>query len=188
MVPLNSANLSPLNFLDLLLLGIIIYFIVKMFKNKPNQQKPKRDSTLAQDEIEAMWNRLRSNKQPTPKQTQNFSEENFLKGAKLAYLKIKEALYEQDLNFLKDLVEPSFLEEIKQNSAYTPSTLPTFLKIEAYLQGLNQEKEHELATVLFESLVKNNNSTQNLREVWIFSRHLNSPQSTWKLRHIEKIQ
>lgn len=188
MNPLNSANLSPLNILDLILLGIIIYFIIKMLKNKPNQENPKNDSRLAKDEIEAMWDRLRSNKQPTSAQTKDFSEENFLKGAKLAYLRIKEALYEGDLDFLKDLVEPSFLEKIKQNPTYTPSSLPTFLKIEAYLQGLHQEKEYELATVLFESIAKINNTNQTLREVWIFSKPLNLPQATWKLRNIENIQ
>ncbi|MDK2922059.1 MAG: hypothetical protein PWR24_1616 [Desulfonauticus sp.] len=175
---------SFLNILDIFLIGLAIYFFIKFIKSP---EKNDSSSPLSTQEVEELWARLRSTPATTPTSALS-REEEFLKGAKLAYLKISESLSRQDWNLLQDLLTPELFNQLyAQLSKYPPSSPPKILKLEASVKEIRNIGEKEVATVLFQVLLQENTDPhpKTQEELWKFSRHSKIANSTWKLMELE---
>jgi len=122
-----------------------------------------------------------------------FDQEEFLDGARSAYTLLQEAWDKGDLDSIKGLATESVYAEIEQQFSEEPSHGTTrILQLNAELIDFNQLDDHSEASVLFDALLDEADSTQGratqVRELWHFVRGNNSSEPTWYLDGIQQLE
>ncbi len=220
--------------LNILFLGVIAYFLVRMFRRKRNKDDntprlgkwtSKREDddhkVIPMDRHEAarqMWNHLSSDKprqepsaqqqtdiKPThgssdaPRQEPavhdqragDFSEEEFLEGAKLFFSRFQEAHDKREFDelkiFLSDEVYTNAVAEVhdKSREGHTEVML-----LNARLVEVKSEGERTEATVFYDARLRRGVSgeqQEHVRTVWEFSRNDSVENGLWTLEKINKV-
>lgn len=180
------------NLLDLILIGVGIYVVLRYFAGKNTQDKEdqqqgddKHRALDAYKRAERSWDALRSNKnhgQETPAQQAgprtrpedlrpdvhtHQSEDNdreFIAGAKLAYARIREAWDARDLDDLRKFTTEKAYEQFTERSVNEPRSAKTeLLLVNANLMDKSREGLLERATVHFDVLLRVGSSTQSTK-------------------------
>jgi predicted lipid-binding transport protein (Tim44 family) len=190
------------NLLDLLIIGGVIFLIFKFMRSKRPAEATSASSYASSRQgpteySETAWDNLRTGtdsqvpSEPKVNVPDGFDEEEFLKGAKAAFLRMQESWDKRDLEDIKQFTSPEVFAFIKAQAEEDPHPSKTeILLVNARLLEVREEGETTIASVYFDVLLREDaaqSSPQQVREVWHFSRRTNDPHSTWTLEGIQQL-
>jgi len=189
-------------FMDLILLGLLIYFAFKLFSRfrrpaaagGPGQYQSCQPEQAQRTEMD--WGRLSGQPQSTTIDTPSsasipagFDSEEFLRGAKMAYTRLQASWDKRDLDDIAQFTSPAVMEEVRAQTKGDPNPSTTeVLLINARLLSVTKEGDVERATVFFDVLLREDPTVQSstqTREVWHFMRTGND---SWKLDGIQQVE
>lgn len=188
--------------IDLLVIGaviLVVWLVMKKPKAKDNQTQanipvPKPTTFDAQ----TGWERLRS--QPTNSngipgtsnaQAASESDNDFLRGAKVLYIRIQEARDRRNFDDVAVFIAPDILADLKaQANAKITDDKTEILLLQASLQDLRTEGTVTHASVHFEALQRQGSSDlgkEKVQSQWRFTRDESQPRALWTLIGIEDL-
>lgn len=205
---LSGAGFSGGGFLDILLIGLLVFLGLKLFARRRasspasaaaagaeggmlrTSMPPQQDMHAGQD----AWGALRSDAAQTPQEPQahvpaGFDTEEFLRGAKMAYTRLQAAWDKRDLDDIAQFATPAVLDAVREQMAQEPGTSHTeIMLVNAQLLEVSTDGSDERAQVYFDVLLRESPdqpTPTNAREIWHFVRQQNG--GTWKLDGIQQI-
>lgn len=128
---------------------------------------------------------------PVPDTPAGFDVQEFLAGAKAAYVRIRQALAENEAQEALDFAEQDALDQImamaKPRADGTTELPSEFLLVNARLMDTATVDGKTTATVFYDSLARSASAEEatQLREVWRFQRRDADKNSNWKLASVE---
>ncbi len=193
-------------FLDILLIGFMIYFGLKIFSRlrRPAPAGSGNGGVSADP-----WGHLKSAPQggagtgangggfasAGPKLPPDFDREDFIKGAKAMFMRLQSAWDVRDFDDLGKFVTPGMLEEIRKQAEEDREPGKTeVLMLDADLVDWRTDKaeggERELAGVYFQALMQETleDGTIQARELWTFCRDAGKNGSLWRLDGIQQVE
>lgn len=122
---------------------------------------------------------------------EGFDEEEFLSGAKTAYVRLQAAWDRRDLDDIKNFATSEVLEEIRAQAMQDPASGKTeIMLLNADLVEVKTVAGREVASVLFDVMLRETAeevSAKNVKEIWHFSRELGNKASFWVLEGIQQV-
>lgn len=195
--------------LDLIIIGLLIYFGMKFFRNRQqnnrsnnqyySQQSPsdynnqninQAGQNQARNNAAAAWDNLRSERRDQTnayQSTGTFNTEEFLAGAKQLYVRMQESWDLRDIEDIKQFTSPIMHKDIEEQFKEDPNPSKTqIILINANVLEVKQEGDYEQVAVLFDVLMKEaeNADNEQVREIWNFSRN-KAQNGTWILDGIQ---
>jgi predicted lipid-binding transport protein (Tim44 family) len=200
---LSGHGFSGGGFLDILLIGLLIYLALKFFagRRRPAEAIAGRQNTAFTDnrdlspEGDSGWDRLRSGAYPEPVPPRGdipagFDTEEFLRGAKMAYTRLQSSWDKRDLEDIAHFATPAVLEKIRGDIAASPSPSTTeLLLVNAQLLHMESTNGEERAEVFFDVLMRENPdqpAPASVKEIWHFLRP--GADGSWKLDGIQQVE
>lgn len=119
---------------------------------------------------------------------ENFDEKNFLEGAKILYARLQNSWDRRDFNDIAQFATKEILDGLQEQAKEEPPGKTEVILIKPTLVGLHNEDGKQVASVLFDVLMRERQSDPHpypIREFWHFERDASEPSSTWKLAGIE---
>jgi len=189
-------------FMDILLIGVLLYFAFKVFsrfRRPAEADGPSRYQAYQPEQTQRAgmdWGQLGGQPQSANIDTPSndaipagFDSEEFLRGAKMAYTRLQASWDKRDLDDIAQFAGPAVMEEVRAQAEADPAPSATeVLLINAQLLSVVKEGEAERATVFFDVLLREDpkaQSTTQAREVWHFTR---SENASWKLDGIQQVE
>jgi predicted lipid-binding transport protein (Tim44 family) len=200
---LSGHGFSGGGFLDILLVGLLIYLALKFFagRKRPVEAAAGRQHAAFTDnrdfppEGNSGWDRLRSDAYPEPAQPRSdipadFDTEEFLRGAKMAYTRLQSSWDKRDLDDIAHFATPAVLEKIREDLAASPQPSTTeLLLVNAQLLHMEKTNGEERAEVFFDVLMRESPDQQtpaSTKEIWHFLRP--GADGNWKLDGIQQVE
>lgn len=190
--------------LDLLLIGLVVYFGIKFFKNR-RQINTNQNNTSQQNDYynqqptqnfqagnNSAWDNLRSERSENTApytSTGTFNTEEFLEGAKKLYVRMQESWDMRDIKDIKQFTSPIMHKDIEEQFAEDPNPSKTeIILINPSVLEVKQEGDYEQVAVLFDVLLKEAESPANeqVKEIWNFSRN-KTQKGNWVLDGIQSV-
>jgi len=189
-------------FMDILLIGVLLYFAFKLFsrfRRPAEADGPSRYQAYQPEQTQRSgmgWGQLSGQPQSTNLDTPSsdaipagFDSEEFLRGAKMAYTRLQASWDKRDLDDIAQFAGPAVMKEVRAQAKDDPHPSTTeVLLINAQLLSVVKEDDAERATVFFDVLLREDpkaQSTTQAREVWHFMRGDNA---SWKLDGIQQVE
>lgn len=200
---------------DFLLIGILVYFLVRMVLrgrngdrpgNPPRRQGPgtpppgneppddqRRQAADAYQRAQVAWDMLRSkDAQRTPAPAvDGFDTQEFLDGARAMCARIRQSWDARDLEDLRQFATDEAMADFERRAATeTRSARSEPLLIEAELvERTTRDDGLEEATVLYRILEKipGTGDNRDTREMWRYTRNPADPGDTWRLDHAQPV-
>ena len=120
-----------------------------------------------------------------------FDQNEFLRGAKMAYTRLQEAWDKRDVDDIARFATPAIVNEVREQAKADPNPSRTdILLINADLVSVTREGSNEVASVFFDVLLRENPKAEaptQIREIWHFVRPADSAES-WKLDGIQQVE
>ncbi|MBU1230718.1 MAG: 39S ribosomal protein L45 [Proteobacteria bacterium] len=180
--------------LDILLIGLVIFFAVKLLRRRKQEQGGSVDvgpggfqapqaSEDARTRAEQSWDALRSQPEtrsaggfgpgvapagpgPEPVVPNGFNVPEFLEGAKSVYARLQHAWDRRDLADIALFTTPEVLEEIRRQAVADPGPSKTeLLLINARLLEFKEEPGDTVLSVLFDVLMREAASEDRPKQV-----------------------
>lgn len=194
--------------LDLIIIGLLIYFGMKFFRNRQqnsnnkqyysqhsssdysNQNINQNGQNQAGNNAAAAWDNLRSDRHEQTnayQSTGTFNTEEFLAGAKQLYVRMQESWDLRDIDDIKQFTSPVMHKDIEEQFKEDPNPSKTqIILINANVLEVKQEGDYEQVAVLFDVLMKEaeNQDNEQVKEIWNFSRN-KAKNGTWILDGIQ---
>jgi len=200
------------NLLDMLLIGGGIFLLFRFLRKRReaavgatssggNPYSMNRQSAHTYDATPSggsAWDNLQSGGSSNTASSQgtnippDFDQEDFLKGAKAVYQRLQTSWDKRDLNDIKTFTSPevySFIEEQYKNDP-TPGTTEILL-INGEILEVKTVGNQTVATVYFDVLMREDpasQDTEQVREVWHFSKYENNSGDNWVLEGIQQLE
>ena len=119
----------------------------------------------------------------------DFNQEEFLRGAKMAYTRLQESWDRRDLDDIAQFASPAVMDAVRQQLAEeTEPSKTEILLVNAQLLSVVNEDKEQRAQVYFDVLMRerpDQPTPSNVREIWHFVRELDG--GTWKLDGIQQV-
>ncbi|MBO4369031.1 MAG: Tim44 domain-containing protein, partial [Desulfovibrio sp.] len=198
-----------LGLLDIILFGAIIWFGLKFFRRmRQGQAEPREETSYGQNtsyspysnqsnsyrQGGSAWDNLRDSVQgdggytAKPNVPADFDVEEFLQGAKAAYVRMQSSWDQRDLNDIAQFATESVMDVLREQMEEDPNPSHTeLINIKAQLIDVKDEGRTQRAQVFFDVLMREDPSQvrpEPAREIWHFLRTL--PDGTWKLDGIQQ--
>ena len=120
-----------------------------------------------------------------------FDQDDFLRGAKMVYVRLQEAWDKRDVEDIAAFATPAILNEVKEQAEADPNPSKTeIMLVNASLVSAERDGDDEVATVFFDVLLRENPDAKvpgQVRELWHFIRPAGSTQS-WRLDGIQQVE
>jgi predicted lipid-binding transport protein (Tim44 family) len=126
-----------------------------------------------------------------PSLPHGFNEEEFLKGARAMYIRLQESWDKRDLEDIRQFTSPEVFSEIQNQAQEDPRPGKTeLLLINLRLIEVREFDGQAIATVLFDVMMRENEDrvSNQVRELWHFSRDSARPDSFWTLEGIQQVE
>lgn len=185
-------------FMDLLLLGLLVYFGVRLFRRATGGSTARREEYQArqdygsQSSSSGAWDNLRSEQPAAPASASlpaGFDQEEFLRGAKAAYIRLQGSWDKRDLNDIAQFATESVMEELRRQAAEDPHPGKTeLLLVTASILDVWDEGYERRVAVNFDVLMREDQNVrqpEQVREVWYFVCSKREGDS-WKLDGIQQ--
>ncbi|MBQ3060529.1 MAG: Tim44 domain-containing protein [Desulfovibrio sp.] len=198
-------------FMDILLVGLLIFLGFKLFARFRNRQQPaaagagnapvggmsgNMDYTMHRDDVRSGWDTLSSTPQGAGQAggapldlPADFDADDFLRGAKMAYTRLQNSWDRRDLNDIAQFATPAVLDALRQQMAEDPEPCVTeILLVNAQLLSAENEGSEQRAQVYFDVLMREDpqqQSPSSVREIWHFVRPLSG--GSWKLDGLQQV-
>jgi len=119
----------------------------------------------------------------------NFDQQGFIQGAERAFRHLQVAWDNRDLASIRGLTTDKVFAEIQEQLRTSNHENKTeVLQLKSQLMEVREVGSELEATVLFESLMREDNSQEEIvREVWHFIKPVNSQQPKWFLDGIQQL-
>ncbi|CCH47407.1 conserved exported protein of unknown function [Pseudodesulfovibrio piezophilus C1TLV30] len=202
--------------LNILLLGVIAYFLVRMFRRRmgggSNSEKHSDNDTSKNsrpqgrvlrpmDRHEAarqMWGQLGSEKNDSQTgdaqaeiRVDGFDEAEFIEGAKILFSRFQQASDSQDFDELKIfLSDEVYTDAVKQSQEFPSGVRTEIMLLDARLMEVKTEEGRTLASVFYDAQIRRGVSGEQpmqIKAVWDFSREDAMEKSLWTLEKINKV-
>lgn len=131
---------------------------------------------------------------PTSNTTTNvptdFDQTSFIAGAETAFRHLQAAWDRRDLATIRSLTTDKVFAELQEQLQASSSENKTeVLKVSAELLEVREVGSELEATVLYDSIMREDDGeTNQVREVWHFTKPLNSKQTKWFLDGIQQLE
>lgn len=192
--------------LDLILIGLLVYFGIKLFRRfKANQQSGTQATSHRTDPQSgafsggSAWDRLKDaaygsgQTYDMPQASAvpaDFNQEEFLRGAKMAYNRLQESWDRRDLDDIAQFATPPVLRELRAQYEEDPNPGVTqVLKVDASVVEVREEGDEQRVSVFFDVLMREDPEQANpeqVRELWHFVRSRHGDNS-WRLDGIQQM-
>lgn len=120
-----------------------------------------------------------------------FDTEEFLKGAKAIFTRLQESWDRRDLADIREFTSPEVFAEIRRQAEEDPEPGRTeILLLNARLLEVREEDGQEIASVLYEPVLREGGAEQParpVREIWHFRRDKGAGRSFWILEGIQQV-
>lgn len=193
------------SFMDILLIAILAFIGWKLFIRFRNQRMAQQDGAVPgqfnqpaqRSDTGSIWNNLRNTVPGATPQVADpgvdipadFNQEEFLRGAKMAYTRMQKSWDNRDLADIAHFATPAVMRELQAQAAQDPGPSRTdLLQVNAELVGVEPEGDNLRAQVLFDVLMRDGPSQanpENVREIWHFLRI--GKNGNWKLDGIQQV-
>lgn len=209
-----GGGFGGINFMDILLIGLVIYFGAKFLRRRRSSQADMTTSTgqtvrtdhpyerSGQDPGSA-WDNLRSTPADSEEEASGYSgqaeasqipadfdQEDFLKGAKVLFTRMQTSWDKRDLNDIRQFTSDEVYNEVKAQAQEDPGPSTTeILLINAKVLEVKKEGQETMATVYYDVVMRedpNQSATSQVREVWHFIK--TGPDSMWTLEGIQQLE
>lgn len=213
---LSGHGFSGGGFLDLILIAGLVYLAYQLFfkrkttsneasLNNPlyaTQQPLASEIPISRSTISSTgWESLKSQHSAYSTDVSNqaiptnipidFNEEEFLKGAKAAYVRLNAAWDTRDLEDIKQFTTHVFFSKLQQQIAENPNPETTeIMLVNASVVDVKKIEDEELVSVYFNVLLREDQSQESpieVREIWHFVRST-SNEGSWKLDGIQQVE
>lgn len=118
-----------------------------------------------------------------------FPIENFLRSAKISFIRLQAANDRKDLNDIREFTTPEMFAEISmqlQERDHTPQKTDV-ISIDGKLLEVTNEGDLAIASVRFIGQLSENNGTpENVDEIWHVQKNLRDDKSVWLLSGIQQ--
>lgn len=193
-----------IGFMDILLIAILAFIGWRLFTRFRNQRAAQQQSAspysqpMQRDDTGPVWNNFRDSIPGAAPQPANpgvdipagFNQEEFLRGARMAYARMQKAWDNRDLADIAQFASPVMMREFQAQAAQDPGPSRTeLLRVNAELVGVEPEGDNLRAQVLFDVLMRedpNQAAPEDVREIWHFLRI--GQNGNWKLDGIQQVQ
>ncbi|PIE69020.1 MAG: hypothetical protein CSA21_04345 [Deltaproteobacteria bacterium] len=122
----------------------------------------------------------------------DFDQQDFMKGAKTVYQRLQASWDKRDMEDIRTFTSPEVYAFIKEQCDKDPTLGTTeILLINGELLEVKTIGNQTVATVYFDVLMREDPSSQDteqVREVWHFSKYENTSGSNWVLEGIQQIE
>lgn len=122
---------------------------------------------------------------------QGFDADEFLKGADAIFVRLQGAWDKRDLDDIRSFTSAEVFSEIRQQAEDDPVPGKTeLLRINPSILEVRDTGSQIIASVLYDVLLRENEDefTQQVRELWHFSRDRANPESFWILEGIQQVE
>lgn len=203
-----AAGGGGIGFIDIILFGLVIWLGLKFFRKMRGntQPSPQPENAYSQDlgynnnyqynqnnyqNQGGAWDSLRDAAQPNnygqPQVPAGFDVEEFLQGAKQAYIRMQDSWDKRDLNDIAYFATPAVLEVLRDQLRADPNPSHTeIINVNARLLKVTEDGVNQRAEVFFDVLLREDPRQVNpepAKEIWHFLR---APNDTWKLDGIQQ--
>lgn len=238
-----GGGFHGMNMMDILIIGALIYFGLKLFRSWQARQQDSGGHTARNgapgsrpgpgngpggsptgsvaDSVRDQWERLRSRPDsgssasggpaaassgprsgfgsavdagqggqaaPSVSVPEGFDTNEFLNGAKAAYVRLQEAWGKRDLAAVSPLLTREMQAEVREQFANSPAEGPTeILLVEAELTNFTRRGSQENASVLFSVLLREagKKDSEDVSELWTFTR---GRGENWLLDGLQQVE
>lgn len=186
-------------FIDLILFGVLAYFAYKLYRRFSASQQSQRDLSYEQSYgpqqsqyQDNSWDSYQGSGSGAafggPQVPPDFNVEEFLQGAKSAYVRMQSSWDKRDLDDIAQFATPAVMDVLREQMKEDPNPSRTeIININVQLMGVATDAGVQRAQVYFDVLMRedpNQIKPEPAREVWHFIRSL--PDGTWKLDGIQQ--
>ncbi len=200
-------------FFDILILGLLVYFGIRLVRGFLSQGQRNSQNSQYQGQnnynnskSENSWNDLRSEKNETTTsnytsyQNQENSQQNtsnsideenaeFIEGAKALFVRMQASWDKRDLADIESFTTKAVFDEIKKQAEEDPKPSQTLiLSLNAAINTKEKENEADRISVYFTALMREDEEqamAENVTELWHFYRK--NANSHWLLDGIQQI-
>jgi predicted lipid-binding transport protein (Tim44 family) len=199
--------------LDLIILGLVFWFIFSRFTSNKLPKSGKRPTSLNTASVLPFKEKPKSSKkEPTDgmaelkKLDRTFNENSFLNGAKEAFFMFYDGANNQDEDLLENLTSPKLFDEVmdkieeKMDKGVIPKTdvkeIVSADIIDTRIQGKAAivSVKYNAKIAEYEENIKTNKVTKNaakkaktIQTVWTWARPVDSDDPNWELEEINAL-
>lgn len=182
--------------MDIVLIGGGLYLLYRFMRSrKPAMQTP-AGTPPVQDAPSGAWDHMRTTQAATGSSHMTmpagFDAEDFLAGAKAAYIRLQGAWDKRDLNDLRQFTSDDVFAEIEAQAKDDPTPGKTdILMVEAQLLEVKTVGNQTIATVLFDAMLREDSAAapaEQVREAWHFSRYETGGNAHWVVEGIQQLE
>lgn len=198
-----------LNLMDFLLFAGVAYLAYKLFASRTGQSQPAAGNAYGRGSHDLGGHQAPNNSpagfntdilfgkgQPTGAQATpasipaGFDQPAFLAGAESAYRFLQAAWDKRDLAAIRGLTTDKVFAELQdQLRASDAANKTELLKVNAELLEVREVGSELEATVMFDCIMREDDgATEQVREIWHFTKPVNSTQPKWYLDGIQQLQ
>jgi predicted lipid-binding transport protein (Tim44 family) len=187
---------SGISFMDILLIGGGLFLLMRFLRSRQPAAQTASGPSQTHDMNRGAWDNLRTAQHHTstsvPEYPAGFDAQEFLGGAKAAYTRLQSAWDARDLDDLRQFTSPEVFAEIQSQAEADPGPGKTeILFLEASLLEVKTVGNQTIATVLFDSMLREDSATapaEQVREAWHFSRYESGGSSHWVVEGIQQLE
>lgn len=207
---LSGNGLGGGGFMDILLIGILIFLGWRLFARFRSQRAAADPYNQSQRNTGSIFNQNPLQRQdtglnglrnifggaapqaadPSVDIPSGFDKEEFLRGAKMAYTRMQKAWDNRDLNDIAQFATTAVMNELRAQAAQDPNPSHTeIMMVNAEVVGVEPEGDNLRAQVYFDVLMREDPSQptpENAREIWHFLRI--GKNGNWKLDGIQQVE
>ncbi|KGP64204.1 membrane protein [Legionella norrlandica] len=158
-----------------LILGSIIFFIVSFLRRRmqPGMQSAQSGAFRQnpfQQFTQPFTNNGNSNSFPFSQQETNFDTDNFIRNAKITFIRLQAAYDQKNLHDLQTFTVPEVFAEIKMqlDERGDAPNQTEVISLDAKLLDVSKQSRSTIASVHFTGTIKENGEISTLDEIWHF--------------------
>jgi predicted lipid-binding transport protein (Tim44 family) len=180
--------------LDILFIGGGLFLLFRFLRSRkmaPQSQAPPGPMMFESASTQSWRNLGAPVEAVQPSLPPGFNEEDFLKGARAMYIRLQESWDKRDLEDIRQFSSPEVFAEIQSQAKEDPSPSKTeLLLINLRLIEVRELDGQSIATVLFDVMMREDQDrvSNQVREMWHFSRGTGRPDSFWTLEGIQQVE
>ncbi len=193
-----GAGFAGPGLIDILVIGAILFFVVKLIRARtsaapqPASVAPGGDLGVGGFPVGGGSLYDVQGKATVPPIPDGFDVDEFLRGAKAAFIRVQEAWSKRAIDDLKHFTSKAVLDELSRQAKEDPVPTPIeVLLVNASLSEVKDEGGERTASVFFDVLMREDpaqDQPSKVQEVWHFKKTIGDPSSLWVLDGIQQVE
>lgn len=173
-----------------LILGSVLFFIVSFLRRKmhPGYQASQPNQAFKQSPFSQFTQANTTNgfQGTATNQPAGFNADNFLRNAKVTFIRLQTAYDQKNLQDLNTFTAPEVFAEIKMqlDERGNEPNITEVVNLEAEIMDVSKQATSTMASVRFTGSIKENGQLSSLDEIWHFRQF--TPGSEWVVGGIQQ--